>query len=242
MTRSRSRAPPTPATTARTRSLPSRARARSRTRTRTPGLPRSGGGTITLNAPGLTESGNTVTVRTSAAHNRSVGDIVVIAGAGNAGYNGTWTVASVTGAALVHVHEPDRRAPQLGRRLGDLQLAVPGADRRPELGRDRRIGAGLQRNANIQNAINAIAGLRRHRHGDSARPRRASRSPTAAPRRASTSRMRSSSTSAAAAASPRSRRRTTAARTTRSGSRSTATPRRRSRTARTTRRPGSSPR
>ncbi len=51
------------------------------------GLPRTGGGTITLNAPGLTEVGNTVTVRTTLAHNRSVGDQVTISGAGNAGYN-----------------------------------------------------------------------------------------------------------------------------------------------------------
>ena len=45
------------------------------------GLPRTGGGTITLNAPGLTEVGNTVTVRTTLAHNRSVGDQVTIGGA-----------------------------------------------------------------------------------------------------------------------------------------------------------------
>ena len=43
----------------------------------TPGLIRSGGGTITLNAPGLTEVGNTVTVRTTLVHNRSVGDQVI---------------------------------------------------------------------------------------------------------------------------------------------------------------------
>ncbi len=61
----------------------------------TSGLPRSGGGTITLNAPGLSESGTTVTVRTSAANNRAVGDIVVVTGAGVGAYNGTVTVTSV---------------------------------------------------------------------------------------------------------------------------------------------------
>ncbi len=53
----------------------------------TPGLPRTGGGTITLNAPGLSEVGTTVTVRTTLVHNRSVGDQVTISGAGVAGYN-----------------------------------------------------------------------------------------------------------------------------------------------------------
>ena len=57
----------------------------------TSGLPRSGGGTVTLNAPGLSESGTTATVRTAAAHGRSVGDIVVISGAGVSAYNGTWS-------------------------------------------------------------------------------------------------------------------------------------------------------
>ena len=74
------------------------------------GLPRSGGGTITLAVPGLTESGNTVTVHTSAAHGRSVGDIVVITGAGVAGYNGTFASRFGPVAALVHLHEPDCRA------------------------------------------------------------------------------------------------------------------------------------
>ncbi len=56
------------------------------------GLPVSGGGTITLAVPGLRESGNTVTVSTVAAHGRSIGDVVTITGAGNAGYNGSWTI------------------------------------------------------------------------------------------------------------------------------------------------------
>src|SRR5580765_3513237 len=61
----------------------------------TSGLPRSGGGTITLNAPGLSESGTTVTARTSAANGRSVGDIVVVTGAPIGAYNGTVTVTAV---------------------------------------------------------------------------------------------------------------------------------------------------
>ena len=59
------------------------------------GLPVSGGGTITLNVPGLRESGNTVTVSTVAAHGRTVGDVVTIAGAGVGGYNGSWTITGV---------------------------------------------------------------------------------------------------------------------------------------------------
>ena len=55
----------------------------------------SGGGTLTLAAPGATESGNVVTISTSAAHGRSVGDVVVISGVGVSGYNGTYTVTAV---------------------------------------------------------------------------------------------------------------------------------------------------
>ena len=61
----------------------------------TAGLATSGGGTVTLAAPGATEVGNTVTIRTSAAHNRAVGDVVTIASVGVAGYNGTWTITAV---------------------------------------------------------------------------------------------------------------------------------------------------
>jgi hypothetical protein len=45
----------------------------------------------------VTESGNTVTVTTAAAHGYAVGQSVVIAGVGNAGYNGTFTITGVTG-------------------------------------------------------------------------------------------------------------------------------------------------
>ena len=59
------------------------------------GLATSGGGTVTLATPGATESGDTVTISTSAAHGRSVGDIVTISGVGVAGYNGTITITAV---------------------------------------------------------------------------------------------------------------------------------------------------
>ncbi len=44
--------------------------------------------------------------------------------------------------SFLHVHEPDRRPGQLRRRDRDLQLAVPGTDRRKRLGRDRRLEPG----------------------------------------------------------------------------------------------------
>lgn len=52
-------------------------------------LATSGGGTVTLTAPGATESGTTVTIRTAGAHGRAVDDVVTIAGVGVGGYNGT---------------------------------------------------------------------------------------------------------------------------------------------------------
>ena len=59
------------------------------------GLPTSGGGTVTLAVPGATESGNTVTISTSTAHGRSVGDMITIAGVGVAAYNGTFPITAV---------------------------------------------------------------------------------------------------------------------------------------------------
>lgn len=61
----------------------------------TAGLATSGGGTVTLGAPGATSVGTTATIRTVAAHNRSVGDVVVISGVGVAGYNGTVVISAV---------------------------------------------------------------------------------------------------------------------------------------------------
>lgn len=45
----------------------------------------------------LTETGETATA-TEAGHGREVGDEITIEGAGEAGYNGTWTIASVVDA------------------------------------------------------------------------------------------------------------------------------------------------
>ena len=63
----------------------------------TSGLGKSGGGTVT--GYGLTESGNTVTVWTTAAHGLTVNEPVTICGAGVAGYNGTFTIKSLPGGA-----------------------------------------------------------------------------------------------------------------------------------------------
>src|SRR5262249_1259206 len=51
--------------------------------------------TIGASATGATESVNTVTITTTAAHNFVVGQLVTISGVGVAGYNGTFLIASV---------------------------------------------------------------------------------------------------------------------------------------------------
>src|SRR5207245_826468 len=57
-------------------------------------LAASGGGTVT--APtGVFKTGTTVTVTTAATHRYLAGQQVAIAGVGVAGYNGTFTIASV---------------------------------------------------------------------------------------------------------------------------------------------------
>jgi hypothetical protein len=50
---------------------------------------------IAASPNGATESGSTVTIQTTAAHSFVVGQLVAISGVGAAGYNGTFTVASV---------------------------------------------------------------------------------------------------------------------------------------------------
>jgi hypothetical protein len=122
------------------------------------GLATSGGGTVTLNAPGATEAGTTVTISTAAAHGRSVGDVVTIAGVGVAGYNGTFTITGV----------PDERTFQYTAAASGLansgggtatyfspfQVRINGNDS-ALIG-----GSGLPYTiANIQPAINAIAGF-----------------------------------------------------------------------------------
>ena len=75
----------------------------------------------------------------------------------------------------------------------DVHLAVPGPDRRQRLGRDRRQRPAVQRRRTCTTAINGDRRLRRHGRRSPAPRRPASRSPTAAPRRASTCRTSSSS-------------------------------------------------
>src|SRR4051812_1692303 len=55
----------------------------------------------TIGANGATESGTTVTITTAAAHGLVVGDTVVVAGLGTAGYNGTWVVTAAPSATTV---------------------------------------------------------------------------------------------------------------------------------------------
>ncbi len=72
----------------------------------TVGLGNSGGGTATGPNPGLSEVGNTVLVRLGAFdHNLVVGHTVTITGAGNALYNGTWTVTGTpSGSSFTFTH------------------------------------------------------------------------------------------------------------------------------------------
>jgi hypothetical protein len=63
----------------------------------TSGLGKSGSGTVT--GYGLTESGSTVTVWTTVAHDLAINEPVTISGAGVAGYNGTFTITSLPGGA-----------------------------------------------------------------------------------------------------------------------------------------------
>jgi hypothetical protein len=52
--------------------------------------------TIAGSPTGATESGSTVTITTTNPHGFDVGQMVVISGVGVAGYNGTFTIASIT--------------------------------------------------------------------------------------------------------------------------------------------------
>ena len=214
-------------------------RARSSTRTRRPASPTSGGGTVTLAAPGATESGTTVTIRTAAAHNRSVGDVVTISGVGVAGYNGTFTITAVptprtfqyTNATAGLANSGGGTATYFSPfqvRIGGNDSAVIGGSGLPYTQREHP-----DRDQRDRRASPA-------RRPSPARPRPASRSPTAAPRPASTSRASQLVNlelrrllRLGRGDEPRRRERLVHASTT------TATSRRRSRTASTTRPPGS---
>ncbi|MBK9711260.1 MAG: hypothetical protein IPO81_08010 [Kouleothrix sp.] len=124
----------------------------------TSGLARSGGGTITLAAPGATENGTTVTIRTAAAHGRSVGDVVTIAGVGVSGYNGTFTITAVpTPRSFQYTAGASGLANSGGGTatyFSPFQVRVGGNDS-AVIG-----GSGLAySSANLQSAINAIPGF-----------------------------------------------------------------------------------
>jgi hypothetical protein len=122
------------------------------------GLATTGGGTVTLNAPGATESGTTVTLRTAAAHNRSVGDIVVVSGVGVAGYNGTWTVTAVpTPRSLEYTATASGLANSGGGSAtysAPFQLRFGGNDSSVIGGQSVQYSA-----ANIQSALQALPGI-----------------------------------------------------------------------------------
>jgi hypothetical protein len=124
----------------------------------TAGLATSGGGTVTLDAPGASESGTTVTIRTSLAHGRSVGDWVTISGVGIAGYNGTF---QITGVPTPRSFEYTAAASGLASSGGGsstffspFRVRIGGND-------SEVIGGSGQpyNNANLTAAINAIPGF-----------------------------------------------------------------------------------
>ncbi len=122
------------------------------------GLATSGGGIVTLATPGATESGNTVTISTAAAHGRSVGDVVTISGVGVAGYNGTSTITAIpTPRTFQYTTAASGLANSGGGSatyFSPFQVRISGNDS-AVVG-----GSGLPYNAvNIQAAINAIPGF-----------------------------------------------------------------------------------
>src|SRR3954471_14175539 len=122
------------------------------------GLPRSGGGTITLAVPGARESGNTATLSTSAAHGRSVGDTITVSGVGVAGYNGSFAITAVpTPRQIQYIAAASGLANSGGGSVtynSPFQLSYGGSDS-TVIG-----GSGpAYSNANIQAALNAIPGF-----------------------------------------------------------------------------------
>jgi hypothetical protein len=124
------------------------------------GLATSGGGTVTLTVPGAMEVGNTVTIDTVAPHGRSVGDIVTIAGVGVASYNGTYTVTAVPTPRSFQYTNPittglANSGGGTATFFSPFQVRIGGND-------SAVIGGSSvlsYTNANIQSAINAIAGF-----------------------------------------------------------------------------------
>jgi hypothetical protein len=122
------------------------------------GLATSGGGTVTLAAPGATEIGNTVTIRTAAAHGRSVGDLVTIAGVGVVTYTGVVTITAVPSPRSFEYTNPAAGLVNSGGGsvtfFSPFQVRIGGND-------SALIGGSglLYSNANIQSAINGIVGF-----------------------------------------------------------------------------------
>jgi hypothetical protein len=91
-------------------------------------------------------------------HNRSVGDVVVITGAGDAGYNGTFTVASVPNARSFTFTNPTAGLPTTGGGTvtysSPFQVHIGGNDSAVIGGTSQAYTA-----TNVQNAINAIPGF-----------------------------------------------------------------------------------
>ena len=122
------------------------------------GLPTSGGGTVVLGMPGATEVGTTVTISTAAAHIFSVGQMVVVSGVGVGGYNGTFTITAVpTSRTFQYTAGAAGLANSGG---GTATVSSPFQVR---IGGNDSVligGSGLPyTNANIQTAINGIAGF-----------------------------------------------------------------------------------
>jgi hypothetical protein len=124
----------------------------------TAGLATSGGGSISFADVGATESGTTVTLRTTTVHGRSVGDVVTVATVGVAGYNGTFTITATpttrtfqytagsagladSGGGTATFNSPFQV------RIGGNDSAVIGTTALPYT------------TANVQTAINAISGF-----------------------------------------------------------------------------------
>ena len=109
----------------------------------------------------LTESGNTVTVSTVGGA-RPLGrrHRAIIAAPASRGYNGTLRRSPrCRRRARSQYTNPTAGLANSGGGTIDLQLAVPAPDRRQRLGRRSAASAPAYTNANIQTAINAIAGF-----------------------------------------------------------------------------------